>query len=144
MKVAKGLAYPVNGVIMGGLDWGFSTAAMWAANAACISIVLGAKRGLLDNLPAVLRGGGGGCGCVGGCVGGAVVAADGAAAGFLGGGGGQTLGTLWLGLAAFMWVQVGASVLRFLSGTSMWSFLRRPRGGNDETIATPVPATAAD
>ena len=95
MKVAKGLAYPVNGVIMGGLDWSFATAAMWAANAACIGIVLAAKRGLL---PPWLGGGAGG---------------------------GQSLATLWVGLAAFMWVQVGASVVRFLSGTAMWGFLRR-------------------
>ena len=35
-QVAKGLAYPINGVIMGGLDWRFSTVAMWIANALCI------------------------------------------------------------------------------------------------------------
>jgi Na+-driven multidrug efflux pump len=94
-QVAKGLAYPVNGIIMGGLDWGFSTAAMWAANAACVGIVLAAKSG--RPLPPLLGGGSSG---------------------------GQSLLALWIGLAAFMWVQVGASVVRFLSGASMWSFLR--------------------
>ena len=28
-QVLKGLAYPVNGVLMGGLDWGFSTVAKY-------------------------------------------------------------------------------------------------------------------
>ena len=37
--VLKGLAYPVNGIIMGGLDWSFSMAAMWAANVVCIGII---------------------------------------------------------------------------------------------------------
>lgn len=37
--VCKGLAYPVNGILMGGLDWRFSMAAMWLANAVCIGMV---------------------------------------------------------------------------------------------------------
>ena len=40
-QVFKGLAYPVNGVIMGGLDWGFSMVTMWLANAACLGVVYG-------------------------------------------------------------------------------------------------------
>ncbi len=39
-QVNKGLAYPVNGIIMGGLDWGFSTATMWLANVVCIGMLL--------------------------------------------------------------------------------------------------------
>jgi putative MATE family efflux protein len=35
-QVLKGLAYPVNGIIMGGLDWTFSMITMWIANLACI------------------------------------------------------------------------------------------------------------
>ena len=31
-QVFKGLAYPVNGIIMGGLDWKFTMLAMWLAN----------------------------------------------------------------------------------------------------------------
>lgn len=36
-----GLAYPVNGIVMGGLDWVFSMFAMWAANFACIGLIRG-------------------------------------------------------------------------------------------------------
>ena len=44
-----GLAYPVNGIVMGGLDWIFSMIAMWAANFACIGIVrYYAMRGTVD------------------------------------------------------------------------------------------------
>jgi hypothetical protein len=35
----SGLAYPVNGIAMGGLDWLFSMFAMWAANLACVGLV---------------------------------------------------------------------------------------------------------
>ena len=38
-QINKGLAYPVNGVIMGGLDWSFSTLFMWVANAVCVGII---------------------------------------------------------------------------------------------------------
>jgi len=38
-QVLKGLAYPVNGIIMGGLDWKFTMLAMWVANFACVGIV---------------------------------------------------------------------------------------------------------
>jgi putative MATE family efflux protein len=38
-QVLKGLAYPVNGIIMGGLDWVYSMIAMWIANIACIGMV---------------------------------------------------------------------------------------------------------
>jgi len=37
--VLKGLAYPVNGIIMGGLDWKFTVLAMWAANAVCVGLL---------------------------------------------------------------------------------------------------------
>lgn len=40
-QTLKGLAYPVNGIVMGGLDWSFSMIAMWAANLACVGIVKG-------------------------------------------------------------------------------------------------------
>eukprot|EP00532_Pseudo-nitzschia_australis_P017296 CAMPEP_0168246166 /NCGR_PEP_ID=MMETSP0141_2-20121125/189_1 /TAXON_ID=44445 /ORGANISM="Pseudo-nitzschia australis, Strain 10249 10 AB" /LENGTH=564 /DNA_ID=CAMNT_0008181807 /DNA_START=110 /DNA_END=1804 /DNA_ORIENTATION=- len=38
-QVFKGLAYPVNGIIMGGLDWTFTMTAMWAANFVCIGML---------------------------------------------------------------------------------------------------------
>eukprot|EP00617_Octactis_speculum_P027875 CAMPEP_0185746276 /NCGR_PEP_ID=MMETSP1174-20130828/4777_1 /TAXON_ID=35687 /ORGANISM="Dictyocha speculum, Strain CCMP1381" /LENGTH=84 /DNA_ID=CAMNT_0028420827 /DNA_START=108 /DNA_END=358 /DNA_ORIENTATION=- len=38
-QVAKGLAYPINGVVMGGLDWRFSTLGMWGSNLACLAIL---------------------------------------------------------------------------------------------------------
>ncbi|KAL1519462.1 hypothetical protein AB1Y20_022983 [Prymnesium parvum] len=38
-QTLKGLAYPLNGALMGGLDWGFSAAAMWAAQILCVSAV---------------------------------------------------------------------------------------------------------
>eukprot|EP00536_Pseudo-nitzschia_multiseries_P007217 jgi/Psemu1/195053/e_gw1.166.64.1 len=38
-QVFKGLAYPVNGIVMGGLDWIFSMTAMWAANLVCIGML---------------------------------------------------------------------------------------------------------
>ena len=37
--VLKGLAYPVNGIIMGGLDWRFTMIAMWAANFVCVGMI---------------------------------------------------------------------------------------------------------
>jgi hypothetical protein len=37
--VLKGLAYPVNGIIMGGLDWKFTMAAMWLANFVSIAMI---------------------------------------------------------------------------------------------------------
>jgi len=39
ISVLKGLAYPVNGIIMGGLDWKFTMAAMWLANFVCVGMV---------------------------------------------------------------------------------------------------------
>jgi Na+-driven multidrug efflux pump len=38
-QIWKGLAYPVNGIIMGGLDWVYSMIAMWIANGVCIGMV---------------------------------------------------------------------------------------------------------
>jgi hypothetical protein len=38
-QVLKGLAYPVNGIIMGGLDWSFTMLAMWLANLICLAMV---------------------------------------------------------------------------------------------------------
>lgn len=38
-QVCKGLAYPTNGIIMGGLDWLFTMIAMWAANIVCVGMV---------------------------------------------------------------------------------------------------------
>lgn len=38
-QVLKGFAYPVNGIIMGGLDWRFTMIAMWLANAVCVGVV---------------------------------------------------------------------------------------------------------
>ena len=40
-QTLKGLAYPVNGIGMGGLDWLFSMIAMWAANFACVGLIRG-------------------------------------------------------------------------------------------------------
>jgi len=43
-QVFKAMAYPLNGSLMGGLDWTFLTAAMWVASLTCVSVarVLGA------------------------------------------------------------------------------------------------------
>lgn len=38
-QVLKGLAYPVNGISMGALDWKFSMLAMWLANAVCVGMI---------------------------------------------------------------------------------------------------------
>jgi len=38
-QVLKGLAYPVNGIIMGGLDWKFTMLAMWLANFICVGML---------------------------------------------------------------------------------------------------------
>jgi putative MATE family efflux protein len=38
-QVLKGLAYPVNGISMGGLDWKFTMIAMWIANIVCVGMV---------------------------------------------------------------------------------------------------------
>lgn len=42
-QVSKGLAYPVNGVVMGGSDWGFLTLSMWFCNILCCSLVMACK-----------------------------------------------------------------------------------------------------
>lgn len=39
-QVLKGLAYPVNGCLMGALDWSAASATMWASNAACFLSLL--------------------------------------------------------------------------------------------------------
>eukprot|EP00985_Skeletonema_marinoi_P028174 scaffold24245_cov149-Skeletonema_marinoi.AAC.6 len=38
-QILKGLAYPVNGIIMGGLDWKFTMLAMWLANFICVGMI---------------------------------------------------------------------------------------------------------
>jgi len=38
-QVLKGIAYPVNGALMGGLDWSMAAATMWLAQAACVCAV---------------------------------------------------------------------------------------------------------
>lgn len=38
-QVLKGLAYPVNGILMGGLDWFYSMVAVWMSNIACVGLL---------------------------------------------------------------------------------------------------------
>jgi len=38
-QILKGLAYPVNGILMGGLDWWYSMITMWIANGACVAVL---------------------------------------------------------------------------------------------------------
>ena len=38
-QVLKGAAYPINGALMGGLDWGAAAASMWAAQLSCVAAV---------------------------------------------------------------------------------------------------------
>ena len=38
-QLFKGLAFPANGVVMGGLDWPFATAGIWAGSALCVALV---------------------------------------------------------------------------------------------------------
>jgi Na+-driven multidrug efflux pump len=40
-QILKGLAYPVNGIVMGGLDWVFTMLAMWVANFVCVGMIRG-------------------------------------------------------------------------------------------------------
>ena len=44
-QALKGLAYPVNGALMGALDWSASAASMWSAQLACLATVLVFSRG---------------------------------------------------------------------------------------------------
>ena len=44
-QIFKGLAYPVNGIIMGGLDWFFSMLVMWLSNVVCVSMIRWFARG---------------------------------------------------------------------------------------------------
>lgn len=37
--MVTGLCYPVNGIIMGGLDWVYSMIVMWSANLVCVGLV---------------------------------------------------------------------------------------------------------
>jgi putative MATE family efflux protein len=39
-QVAKGFCYPVNGILMGGLDWTYTMIVMWLANAACCAVLM--------------------------------------------------------------------------------------------------------
>ena len=39
-QALKGLAYPVNGCLMGALDWSAASATMWLSNAACAASLL--------------------------------------------------------------------------------------------------------
>lgn len=50
IKTFLGLAYPVNGIIMGGLDWTFSTVTMWLANFVCIGLLLAFQPATLNGL----------------------------------------------------------------------------------------------
>jgi putative MATE family efflux protein len=112
-QVLKGLAYPVNGTIMGGLDWVFSMVVMWMSNLACV--------GLLRYY----------------------AARSSAAAGAGVGGGLVTLGQIWTALAAFMATQVVAGVLRYTSQTGVWKVLRVPplrRTTTSSAIASDVRA----
>ena len=43
-QLCKGLAYPANGVVMGGLDWQFATFGIWAGSALCIGLVAAAPQ----------------------------------------------------------------------------------------------------
>lgn len=38
-QILKGLAYPVNGISMGGLDWKFTMISMWIANFVCVGMI---------------------------------------------------------------------------------------------------------
>ena len=38
-QLFKGLAFPANGVIMGGLDWGFASAEIWIGTVLCVALV---------------------------------------------------------------------------------------------------------
>jgi len=38
-QLFKGLAFPANGVVMGGLDWPFATLGIWAGSALCLALV---------------------------------------------------------------------------------------------------------
>ena len=45
-QALKGLAYPVNGALMGALDWGASAVSMWVAQLSCVaSIAVWSERG---------------------------------------------------------------------------------------------------
>jgi len=91
----KGLAYPANAVLMGGRDWLFSTAGMWASSAALVG-------SLMLWLPAPPAAGAA-----------AATAADGA----------RALLTIWQALGLTFGVQVATSMLRYLSGTGPWRVL---------------------
>jgi putative MATE family efflux protein len=38
-QILKGIAYPINGIVLGGLDWFFSMAVTWASNFACVGLL---------------------------------------------------------------------------------------------------------
>jgi putative MATE family efflux protein len=39
-QVAKGFCYPVNGILMGGLDWTYTMLVMWLANIVCLAVLM--------------------------------------------------------------------------------------------------------
>ncbi|KAJ1459084.1 hypothetical protein M885DRAFT_554399 [Pelagophyceae sp. CCMP2097] len=39
-QALKGLAYPINGALMGNLDWSFASVTMWLAQAGCAAVLL--------------------------------------------------------------------------------------------------------
>ena len=45
-QVLKGVAYPINGALMGSLDWGAAAASMWAAQLSCVgAVAIWSRRG---------------------------------------------------------------------------------------------------
>ena len=98
-QVFKGLAYPVNGIIMGGLDWFFAMFTMWMANLSCIATL---RYFANRTVTSAVTGG---------------VATTGLV----------SLEQIWWALAAFMGTQVVAGILRFESKTGVWTVLKNKR-----------------
>jgi Na+-driven multidrug efflux pump len=49
-QLCKGLAFPANGVVMGGLDWRFATAGIWAGSGLCLALVHAASPPTLTSI----------------------------------------------------------------------------------------------
>ena len=49
-QALKGLAYPVNGLLMGALDWSAASVTMWASNIACLLVLARPTPSSLDKL----------------------------------------------------------------------------------------------
>ena len=120
--VLKGLAYPVNGIIMGGLDWKFTMAVRDEAVVSCLLMPVSIILSLFSTIS--LR-------SFSRHQNQAMWLANFACVGlirFWAKANTMTLEKVWWALAVFMGTQVATGAIRFQSKTGVWKILRAEKG----------------